>query len=129
MELFLEREGRFNASRSMIPNNHKCGSMGSKIYSYAVRVEATDAKLTPEGFVLNNELIAEYFAKKFGAKAKKWDAVSCERMASTAARELFREVCNGGADCQCVEVSLTGSNGAKITAKWTVEDENATRES
>jgi hypothetical protein len=125
MELLLERSGRFNAAASMIPNNRKCGSMGSKVYSYAVRVEATDKKLTEEGFVLNNELIQAYFVGRFGAKAAKWDAISCELMARTAARDLFKQVCDGGADCQCVEVSITGSNGAKITAKWTVEDEKA----
>jgi hypothetical protein len=120
--LRLERSGKFNAATSMIPNRKKCGSMSSTVYSYTVRVEATDRRLTSDGFVLNNELIHEYFVGKFGVKASKWDAISCELMAMTAATELAKLICDQGVDCHQVDVSITGSNGARITATWMVGD-------
>jgi hypothetical protein len=120
--LKLERSGRFNTTRSMIPNAHKCGSMGSKVYSYTVRIEATDSRLTVEGFLLNNELVGTYFETKYGRKAEKWDAMSCELMAMTAAKELADMICNQGVDCRKVHVSITGSNGAMITASWEKAD-------
>ena len=116
--LELRREGRFNSAKSMIPNTRKCGSMASKVYSYSVHVEATDERLTPEGFVLNNELIHTYFVGKFGPKAPKWDAISCELMARTAANDLAEIIRKANVDCLMVRVSLTGSNGATITATW-----------
>jgi hypothetical protein len=115
--LFLKRDGKFKAT-SMVPNNHKCGSMRSIVYTYSVKIKAAGSKLTPEGFVLNNELVHEYFIGKFGVKAPKWDAVSCELMALTAAKELADLICSQGVDCRSVWVSITGSNGAKITAQW-----------
>jgi len=118
MLLRLERSGRFNASGSMIPNARKCGSMRSKVYSYTVRIEATDSRLTVEGFVLNNEVVGDYFDRKYGRSAPKWDAVSCELMALTAAKELADIICGQGVDCRKVLVTITGSNGARITASW-----------
>lgn len=118
--LVLERSGKFRAS-SMIPNRHKCGSMRSLVYTYAVRVEASSRHLTAEGFVLNNELIHEYFVGKFGVRAPRWNAVSCELMALTAASNLAALIQSQGVDCQRVEVSITGSNGARITARWPFE--------
>jgi len=123
MLIRLERSGRFDARRSMVPNRHKCGSMSSKVYTYHVRIEATDARLTVEGFLLNNEMIGTYFETKYGHKAKKWDAVSCELMALTAAKELADTICAQGIDCRTVHVSITGSNGAKITASWEAKHE------
>lgn len=120
IELYLQRSGRFNA-KHMRNNAHKCGSMSSRIYSYTVKIRATDRVLTPEGFVMNNELVAEYFAERFGVHAAPWDAVSCENMARIAAREIGERVCGQGVDCQEVEVTITGSNGARITARWEVD--------
>lgn len=119
--LILERAGKFRAS-SMIPNARKCGSMRSIVYSYSVRVEASSRTLTPEGFVLNNEMIHEYFVGKFGVRAPKWNAVSCEMMALTAASNLAALIQYQGVDCRKVEVSITGSNGARITARWPFEE-------
>jgi hypothetical protein len=118
MYVRLVRSGRFNATRTMIPNAHKCGSMGSKVYSYTVEIEATDSRLTAEGFILNNEVVGEYFEGKYGKHANKWEAVSCELMALTAAKELADIICSHGVDCRKVHVSIKGSNGAIITASW-----------
>lgn len=122
----LVRSGRFNASRTMVPNSHKCGSMGSKVYAYKVEIEATDSRLTQEGFILNNEVVGEYFDNKYGRRAAKWDAVSCELMALTAAKELADIICGHRVDCRKVHVTIKGSNGATITASWERASEQTT---
>lgn len=129
MILRLERSGRFNAAKTMIPNRHKCGSMGSKVYSYTVRIEATDSTLTAEGFVLNNEIVGDYFHRKYGPQAPKWEAISCELMALTAAKELADIICSQGVDCRTVHVTIEGSNGATITASWEAKRNASTQRS
>jgi len=122
--LSLERSGQFDASTSMIPNNHKCAAMDTTTYHYTVRIETDGDKLTPEGYLINNELIQAYFDHRFGLAANKWDAISCELMAITSCRELAEQIEQSGIPVQCVECSITGSNGAKIDAKWTREEGN-----
>ena len=116
----LTRSGRFHAS-TMRPNPHKCAAMNTRTYPYWVSIEATDKVLSPEGFLFNNERIGEYFDNRFGHKAPAWDAVSCENMALTAAKELAQTMLNDGIDVQCVECQILGSNGAEIKGIWQSE--------
>ena len=114
----LTRAGKIHAS-TMRPNEHKCAAMRTKVYPYWVRIEATDSKLSPEGYVFNNERVQNYFDTRFGEKAPIWDAISCEMMALTACRELAEIMLNEGIDVQCVECQILGSNGARIKGIWT----------
>lgn len=115
MQVSIERNGQFHAV-NMVPNPCKCAAMRTRNYKYFVRVNATDEKLTREGFVLNNEKIQEYFDSKFGKLAPKWNAISCERMALTAARELCTMLLATAITLHEVIVRIKGSNGAWIEA-------------
>lgn len=115
MLVSLERNGQFRAV-SMIPNPCKCAAMRTRNYKYFVRINATDTHLTKEGFVMNNETIQVYFDNRFGKLAKPWDAVSCERMAITAAKELCNLLLQQNVSLENVIVRIKGSNGAWIEA-------------
>ena|ERR1700680_970823 len=115
MQVSLERNGQFHAKR-MTPSPCKCAAMHTKTYHYFVRINATDAHLTREGFVMNNEEIQTYFDAKFGVNAPKWQGISCERMALTAARELCRMLLAESIALTNVIVRIKGSNGAWIEA-------------
>jgi hypothetical protein len=117
MLISIERAGRVRA-KNMIPNAHKCAAMSTKVYHYWCRIEASDTKLSPEGYVFNNERVQEFFENKFGMKAAPWDAISCERMALVSAQEICEQLLAEGIDVHCVKVTITGSNGAKITAEY-----------
>jgi len=113
--LVLTRSGRFKADH-MIPNATKCAAMRTRTYEYKVRIEGTAQKLSPEGYLLNNEHVQTYFDSRWGAQAPAWDAVSCERMALTSALELCAKVHAEGTDVRLVSVHIKGSNGAWIEA-------------
>jgi hypothetical protein len=122
----LTRSGRFHAT-SMRSNSHKCAAMRTRTYPYWVSIEGTDSKLSPEGYLFNNERVQEYFDSRFGSKAPEWDALSCENMALIAAREIAQIMLNEGIDVQCVECQILGSNGAQIKGIWMPnrEEQNA----
>lgn len=115
MEITLERRGTFRAI-TMIPNATKCAAMRTKNYAYYVKIDATNERLSKEGFVMNNECVDSYFQRRYGEKAKPWHAVSCERMALTAAQEIMNLLVSDGVSAKRVCCTLTGSNGATITA-------------
>lgn len=117
MRVKLTRSGRFYA-RTMRPNSHKCAFMRTRTYPWEVTIEATDRKLSKEGYLFNNERVATYFDSRFGHLAAPWDAISCENMALTACTELARIMLKEGIDVQCVECQILGSNGAQIRAIW-----------
>jgi hypothetical protein len=118
MLIKLTRSGRFHA-KTMQSNPHKCAAMRTRTYAYWVSIEGTDSRLSPEGYLFNNERVQEYFDTRFGVKAPKWDAISCELLALTAAKELAGIMLNEGIDIQCVECQILGSNGAQIKGIWT----------
>jgi hypothetical protein len=116
-QLEITRGGKFFA-KHMINTSKKCGAMSNRSYEYFVRICATDHKLTPEGFIINNEYIQEFFNRRFGKLARPYHAKSCEHLAIQAARELAYLVKLGGVVCQMVEVTIRGSNGARIMYRW-----------
>jgi hypothetical protein len=118
MEISLTRAGSFHADK-MVPNGHKCAAMHTKIYRYEVSIQATAVRLTPEGYVINNERVQGYFDERWGQLAPQpWDAISCENLALTSAREIGTELVAQGIEVICVNCMIEGSNGARITAKW-----------
>jgi hypothetical protein len=123
MLVSLERNGKFHAA-NMVATSCKCAAMRTKNYSYFVRINATDERLTREGFVMNNEEIQTYFDSKFGKLAPTWKGISCERMALTAAKELCARLLSEQIDLHSVIVRIKGSNGAWIEATCTREEIN-----
>ena len=113
----LTRSGKIRAT-SMIPNPQKCAAMRTKTYPYWVRIEGSDRKLSPEGYLFNNERIQSYFDNRFGHLAKPWHAESCENMALEACKDLSSLMLAEGIDVRCVECQILGSNGAKIRGIW-----------
>jgi hypothetical protein len=116
----LTREGKIHAT-TMRPNQHKCAAMNTRTYPYWVRIEANANRLSPEGYLINNERIQSYFDSRFGHLAPEWDAVSCEHIVITACHELARIIKADGIEVMCVECTILGSNGAKIKAIWLSE--------
>jgi|HubBroStandDraft_2_1064218.scaffolds.fasta_scaffold00006_74 hypothetical protein len=100
--------------------------MRTKTYPYWVRIEGTDRKLSPEGYLFNNERIQSYFDNRFGHLAKPWRAESCENMALEACKDLSRIMLDEGIDVKCVECQILGSNGAKIRGIWNAPGEEQT---
>lgn len=124
MQLELERSGKFKATH-LVNNHHKCGAMANRVYFYDVKIQAKDTRLTPEGYVMNNELIQTYFDKRFGADAGPWEAISCEKMALTTANDLATQLLDTHIDTLCVKCTIHGSNGALITAIWSKDEQIA----
>jgi hypothetical protein len=122
MLIKLTRAGRFHAL-TMRSNPHKCASMNTKIYHYDVTLNATDKRMTPEGFILNNEHVQSYFDNRWGINAPAWDAVSCELIAITSAKELC-ELARRDADVWRVTVGIKGSNGAWLNATYSHRGDN-----
>lgn len=115
-KISLERGGKFHAL-NMQNNAHKCAAMRTRTYHYYVKVVTTDAKLTPEGYVFNNEYVQTYFDTKWGRQqGTPWDGMSCELMALTAATELCEKIVASGVDVYSVLCRIKGSNGAWIEA-------------
>jgi len=116
MNLCLEREGEFDPV-NMRENDNRCGKIGLMRYKYAVRIEATDENLSPEGFVIENSRVHNYFLTRY-CSGKPYVAVSCERMATRAAMEIGRTLVTEGISVHTVQVTVTGSNNARLTAVW-----------
>ena len=116
MELCLEREGEFNPV-NMRENMRRCGQLGLMHYKYAVKIEATDANLSPEGFVIENGRVHNYFHTRY-CSGRPWTAMSCENMASKAAMDIGRTLVKEGISVHTVQVTITGSNNARLTAVW-----------
>ena len=117
MFVTLSRKGLFQVPY-MQHTPHQCGSMETRAYDYEVSIRADADELNPEGFIINNESIQEYFEKKYGTLASPWPADSCENLARVAAREIAILCRNAGTRVLCVECMLLGSNGAEIRARW-----------
>lgn len=125
MEISLVRGGSFHADK-MIPNAHKCAAMHTKIYRYEVTIEARATRLTPEGYVINNERVQGYFDERWGQLAPEpWQAISCENLALTSAREIAHRLKQDEIEVTCVRCMIVGSNGAKITATWVPESDQS----
>jgi len=117
MNLTLEREGEFEPV-NMVENSSRCGQLGLMHYRYFVRVEATDERLSPEGFVIENGRVHDYFLTRYCDPKKSFKAMSCERMAVKAAMEIGRTLVEEEISVTSVQVTIFGSNNARLTAVW-----------
>lgn len=114
--LTLARSGKFTVSGDSIDAQFQCGLPGQREFRYHVTIIASAACLTREGFVVNNQLIQQYFDDHYNAVTV---LPSCERMAVRACEDLAVLVGDG---VQKVEVTMDGTPQAGLTAFWTRED-------
>lgn len=117
MDLCLEREGEF-VPTGMIETSDRCGQIGLMKYQYAVRIEGTDESLSPEGFIIENSRVHNYFLSRY-CGGKRFVAMSCEKMASKAAMDIGKTLIKEHISVKLVQVTITGSNNARLTAVWT----------
>jgi|SRR5277367_4527081 len=116
MILSLERDGEFDPV-NMREQSNRCGHIGLMKYRYAVRIEATNESLSPEGFVIENGRIHNYFLTRY-CSGRPWKAISCENMASKAAMEIGRTLVKEGISVIMVSCTIMGSNAARLSAVW-----------
>jgi hypothetical protein len=116
MNLCLEREGEFDPV-NMREQSNRCGQLGLMKYKYAVKIEATDESLSSEGFVIENSRVHNYFHTRY-CSGRPWKAMSCENMAIKAAMEIGRTLVKENISVHTVQVTITGSNNARLTAVW-----------
>jgi hypothetical protein len=83
------------------------------VLHYRVRIEGRPEDLNGNGYLLDNNTIANYFAKKYRNIA---NFVSCEEIAKMAVKELCETVIREGGHCRRVVVSIQAIPGTWVTA-------------
>lgn len=114
--LTLARSGKFTVGGDSINAQFQCGLPGQREFRYHVTIIGSADCLTREGFVVNNQLIQQYFDWRFGTVT---ELPSCERIAIRACEDLAVIIGDG---VQKIEVTLDGTPQAGLTAFWTRED-------
>ena len=116
MKLKMERQGQFIVNWTVSATT-QCGVPGNNILSYRVKLETSDKHLDPNGFIIDNNKIQEYFVQTYG-KVEKF--VSCELIASAACRDFRKMLLNLWA----IEVAISGNpTAAWLTAHWSKPEE------
>lgn len=120
--LRINREGEFNTQEHQ-DTDSQCGKVGARSYKYFVSIEASNRKLTKEGFVMENLWVDEYFKKRYQEGDGK--CPSCEDMAQEAIshfRNLFdtKEELKG-VDLRRIFVRIHGSPVSFIEGEWKAE--------
>jgi hypothetical protein len=121
MKLVLFREGEF-VPVNMRENLHRCANLGVFKFRYAIEIEATDDRLSKEGFVVEQSRLHNYWLTRY-CSGKPWNAMSCENMAIKAAMEIGRTLYKEGISVIAVKVTMFGAEGAKIDARWSLEND------
>lgn len=116
MNLCLEREGEFRP-KGMVETSTRCGQIGSPVYKYYVKIDATDKSLTTEGFIIENSRVHNYFITRY-CSGRRFTARSCELMAAKAAMDIGRTLVKEGISVTRVLCTIFGSNNARLTAEW-----------
>lgn len=116
----LERAGTFEAKASYGPAAVKCDLADQHTYRYFVRITGSDRRLSPEGFLVENSRVHDYFITHY-ASGNPWPVRSCELMARKAARDIGKMLAEEGISIEKVECALGGSNGAMLWAIWKVK--------
>jgi hypothetical protein len=112
MELTLRRKGQFAVTWTE-SNETQCGALGTQVLSYVVTIVGNEKCLDRQGFLIDNNVVDEYFKERYKKVAR---FESCERIAMTACDELRQRL--GKAPIDLIEVSVSGSTQAQLTARW-----------
>lgn len=123
--LRINREGEFTTVPSQ-ETESQCGKVGALHYRYFVSIEASNKKLTKEGFVMENLWVEEYFHNRYVRDRQA--CASCEDMAQEAVKHflrLFGRICGEpgepeleGVDLRRILVRIHGSPVSFIEAEW-----------
>jgi hypothetical protein len=123
MKLVMSRNGAFDPVNMVGKvETDRCGQPHMKTLNYSVEIEATDEHMSPEGFVIENGRIHDYFLKKF-CSGRPWEAISCERMAINSAMDIGRLLIRENISVISVTTTMVGSNDARIKATWQRSDD------
>lgn len=112
MELTLKRKGQFAVTWTHT-NETQCGSLGTQVLSYAVTIVGNARCLDSNGFLIDNNVVDEYFKEKYRSIGK---FESCERIAMVACDDLRARL--KGKPIESIEVTIAGSSLAQLTARW-----------
>lgn len=115
MKLSLEKSGSFQSNFQTGSIEGKCGLPMSNSYEYFVRVNGTDKRLSPEGFIIENSRIQSYFDNTYALVT---EFRSCELIASKAAKAIGEKLVSEKISVESVEVTISGTPGAKLSAAW-----------
>lgn len=119
MKLRINREGSFVAHPTA-NSESQCGKNGARYYRYFVSVEATNDKLTKEGFVMENLWVEQYFRERYEEQGE--TCRSCEDMAQEAVDHFISRFKNDdeleGVNLTRVLVRIHGSDVSFIEAEW-----------
>src|SRR5260370_39779148 len=114
MNIAIEREGFFSVHYTR-SNKHQCGQRGMTVLYYRVKVEGRPEDLNVNGYLLDNNSIPNYFARKFRNIP---NFVSCEEIATEAVKEFCALVAKEGGRCRRLTVSIQAIEGSWITADY-----------
>lgn len=120
MMLRINREGDFTVT-DLSDGPSQCGRIGARVYKYFVSIQASNAHLNPQGYVMENALCDKYFKDTY--EGKSMECPSCETMAQNAV-EHFLDLFRWEKDLEGIEVSrilvrIHGSPVSFIEAEWT----------
>lgn len=126
--LRINREGDFKTRLGMFDG--QCGRQGTTDYRFFVSIEATNKKLNPEGFVMENQWVADYFEDTY-TKDEELIVPSCEEIAQRAIDHFLGVFANHphqqGIELTRVLVRIHGSKFSFIEAEWKSEDQPENR--
>lgn len=108
----LQRHGSFYVHFTGTDN--QCGSERQTAYQYHCELKV-QGELDEHGFVLDNENVQTYFKQTYG---RRQPALSCERIAERAVRDILYQLEDSGRDVLSVSVRIWGSAEASLTAEW-----------
>lgn len=111
----MRREGQFVTHFNRASN--QCGTRGQNIYSYICEIEV-GPNLDDHGFILDNYKVQGYFDRTYMLPQP---AQSCERIAQLAADHFADVLTRNGRDVKRVNVTISGSSFAGLTATWEAE--------
>jgi len=112
MNIALEREGTFSVHHTRT-NRNQCGNRGMTVLHYRVKIEGRPEDLNGNGYLLDNNTIPGYFARKYRNIPT---FLSCEAIAKEAVSDLCSIVNKEGGHCRRIMVSIQAIPGSWITA-------------
>ena len=111
VRLSMKRIGKFTIGECE-DDTTQCGYKGTRTLDYAVLIEGSPERLTPEGFLIDNFAVQRYFDETYKSVKQ---FVSCERIAMKAVSDIRRMV---GIGVKAVSVTVDGTGKAGLTATW-----------
>lgn len=109
--LKMRRIGKFHVG-NVLDDSTQCGIRGTREMEYRVELEMSREHLTPEGFIIDNFAIQQYFDSKYNQDMEKLP--SCETIACQAVEDFCTLVPN----CTRIAVNIDGTGFAGLEAEY-----------